>query len=87
MRRGTLLLNDATAEALPTFNLNGTPELLAIPLLLPAIARIHSAFRPRAQVRVAHWLGDLGAGGKGDVHRAAMKLPSWICATSAPLHD
>lgn len=67
MRRGTLLLNDAAAEPLPTFNLNGAPDLLAIRLLLSAIARNHPAFRPLAQVRMTRWLGDLGAEGKGEM--------------------
>lgn len=67
MRRGTLLLNDPLSEPLPTFNLNGQPELLAIRLLLASLARRNRAFRPLAQARFTRWLGDLGAEGKGEM--------------------
>jgi len=67
MRRGTLILNEAPDEVLPTFNLNGQPELLAMRLLLASIARRHPAFRPLVEARFDRWLGDLGAEGKGEM--------------------
>jgi formylmethanofuran dehydrogenase subunit C len=67
MRRGTLFLNDALSEPLPTFNLNGQPELLAIRLLLTSLAQRHRAFRQLARQRFTRWLGDLGAEGKGEM--------------------
>jgi formylmethanofuran dehydrogenase subunit C len=67
MRRGTLILNHAAHETLPTFNLNGQPELLAMRLLLASIARRNPAFRTLARARFNRWLGDLGAEGKGEM--------------------
>jgi formylmethanofuran dehydrogenase subunit C len=68
MRRGTLLLAEREAELLPTFNDNGTHELLAIRLLLESLAPYGPAFRRFArQRRFARWLGDLGAEGKGEI--------------------
>jgi formylmethanofuran dehydrogenase subunit C len=67
MRRGTLILNDAASQPLPTFNLNGQPELLAIRLLVAWLVRRNPAFRPLTQARFTRWLGDLGAEGKGEM--------------------
>jgi formylmethanofuran dehydrogenase subunit C len=67
MRRGTLFSNDAQFDPLPTFNLNGEPDLLAIRMLLASIARRNRAFRPLTHGRFMRWLGDLGAEGKGEI--------------------
>jgi formylmethanofuran dehydrogenase subunit C len=68
MRRGTLVLADRQTETLPTFNDNGTHELLAIRLLLESLAPYGPAFQRFARQRqFARWLGDLGAEGKGEI--------------------
>jgi formylmethanofuran dehydrogenase subunit C len=68
MRRGTVMLADARARPLPTFNDNGEHDLLAIHLLLDSLAQYGPAFRRFAkQRRFRRWLGDLGAGGQGEI--------------------
>lgn len=67
MRRGTVIAGDASVAPLPTFNPNGTPELLAIRMLTEAIARMQPAFRPLVKARLARWVGDLAAEGLGEL--------------------
>ena len=68
MRRGTVILADSRARPLPTFNDNGEHELLAIHLLLESLVEYGSAFRRLAkQRRFRRWVGDLGAGGQGEI--------------------
>ncbi len=67
MRRGTLILRLAPSGPLPTFNLNGELELLAMRLLLASLARQAPAFRALTRARFTRWLGDLGAEGKGEL--------------------
>jgi formylmethanofuran dehydrogenase subunit C len=66
MRRGTMVLNHPI-EPLPTFNLNGERELLAMRLLLASIGKHNRAFRVLGSARFTRWLGDLGAEGKGEL--------------------
>jgi hypothetical protein len=53
----------------PTFNHSGDGELLAIRLLLESLARYGPAFKGLARRggRWSRWVGDLGAGGAGEV--------------------
>lgn len=69
MRRGTVIFADRAVDLLPTFNHSGDSELLAIRLLLQSLARYGPAFKPLAGQadRLSRWVGDLGAGGKGEV--------------------
>lgn len=68
MRRGTLVLADAGAEPLPTFNDNGRHELLAIRLLLESLSQYGPAFKRFAKQRqFQRWLGDLGCSGRGEI--------------------
>lgn len=68
MRRGTVMLADTRFQPLPTFNDNGEHELLAIRLLLESLAQYGPAFRRFAkQRRFRRWVGDLGAGGQGEI--------------------
>jgi formylmethanofuran dehydrogenase subunit C len=69
MRRGTVVFADRAVDLLPTFNHSGDGELLAIRLLLQSLARYGPAFKPLARRadRLSRWVGDLGAGGKGEV--------------------
>lgn len=69
MRRGTVIFADRAVDLLPTFNHSGDGELLAIRLLLQSLARYGPAFKPLARRadRLSRWVGDLGAGGKGEV--------------------
>ena len=69
MRRGTVVLADRAVVLLPTFNHSGDHELLATRLLLQSLARYGPAFKRLAGKgeRWSRWLGDLGAGGKGEV--------------------
>jgi formylmethanofuran dehydrogenase subunit C len=68
LRRGTVMLADARAQPLATFNDNGEHALLAIHLLLESLASYGPAFRRFAKQRRFHrWVGDLGAGGQGEI--------------------
>ena len=69
MRRGTVMLGDRQAGLLPTFNHSGDQELLAIRLLVDSLARHGPAFKRLARRAGgwSRWLGDLGAGGQGEV--------------------
>jgi formylmethanofuran dehydrogenase subunit C len=68
MRRGTMVLADTRFEPLPTFNDNGSHELMAIRLLLESLAQYGPAFRRFGrQRRFARWVGDLAASGKGEI--------------------
>jgi formylmethanofuran dehydrogenase subunit C len=68
MRRGTLLLADPGVDLPPTFNHNGTHELLAIRLLLASLAGHGAAFRRFGKrANFDRWLGDLACEGKGEI--------------------
>lgn len=69
MRRGTVVLGRRDVALPPTFNYSGDSDLLAIRLLLRSLARYGPAFKSLARRSgpFARWLGDLGAGGKGEV--------------------
>ncbi|MCW5623776.1 MAG: formylmethanofuran dehydrogenase subunit C [Burkholderiales bacterium] len=70
MRRGTLLLDAPGCELLPTFNPNGRHDLLAIRLLLDSLAAHGPGvadYGRRAIGGLDRWLGDLAAGGQGEI--------------------
>jgi formylmethanofuran dehydrogenase subunit C len=68
MRRGTLLLSRAPREMLATFNDCGAHALGFLPLLVQSWRGLPGKFStlaPRARVR--RYMGDLAAGGKGEI--------------------
>lgn len=69
MRRGTVVFADREVGLPPTFNHSGDGELLAIRLLLESLARYGPAYKGLARRggRWSRWVGDLGAGGAGEV--------------------
>ncbi len=73
MGRGTLLLAQAPAEILPTFNDCGTHTLGFIPLLLKGFGGLDTPFSNMSESlrRVRRYAGDMSGLGKGEILVAA----------------
>ena len=69
MTRGTLLCSHAPARMLTTFNECGTFELGFLSLLVRQWKGLSAPFDQLAAraPRVQRWMGDIGAGGKGEI--------------------